>query len=217
LVRELVNENDRAILDVAIAAEMNLVSDAALAAADAAREAGNAPNTVMAAAAAIVGPKRIERALACSKTLIDLFAHSGLLDSRDETFDVTAIRVDETTRTRFLATGAEAADPRPQAMLEAVRARGGRSLFLKFLATLGGVRRGTPSWPRSQPRLRGDLCCANACRESPPRRFPGICGSTASCWACRFQASITGTAACVGFRARNDSVGLHSPISCLWL
>jgi succinyl-CoA synthetase alpha subunit len=138
LVRELVNENDRAILDVAIAAEMNLVCDAALAAADAAREAGNAPNTVMAAAAAIVGPKRIERALACSKTLIDLFAHAGLLDSRDETFDVTAIRVDETTRTRFLATGAEAADPRPQAMLEAVRARGGRSLFLKFLATLGG-------------------------------------------------------------------------------
>jgi hypothetical protein len=85
LVRELVSENDGALLDVAIAAEMNLVGDAALSAADAACEAGNVPNTVMAAAAAIVGPKRIERALACSKTLIDLFAHSGLLDSRDET------------------------------------------------------------------------------------------------------------------------------------
>jgi len=34
---------------------VNLVGDATLAAADAAREAGNSPNTVMAAAASIVG------------------------------------------------------------------------------------------------------------------------------------------------------------------
>jgi succinyl-CoA synthetase alpha subunit len=138
LVRELVSENDRALLDVAIAAEMNLVGDVALTAADAAREAGNAPNTVMAAAAALVGPKRVERALVCSRTLIDLFAHSGLLDSRDETFDCTAIKVDAATRAQFLATGAEADDPRPEAMMAAVRERGGRSTFLTFVATLGG-------------------------------------------------------------------------------
>jgi succinyl-CoA synthetase alpha subunit len=137
LVRELVSENDRALLDVAIAAEMNLVDDVALTAADAAREAGNAPNTVMAAAAAMIGPKRLERALVCSRTLIDLFAHSGLIDSRDETFDSTAIKIDAATRARFLAEGAEADDPRPQAMLAAVRERGGRSAFLTFVATLG--------------------------------------------------------------------------------
>jgi hypothetical protein len=39
------------LLDVAVAAEVNLVGDPALVAADAAREAGNAPNSVMAAAA----------------------------------------------------------------------------------------------------------------------------------------------------------------------
>ncbi len=138
LVHEIASENDRAMLDIAVAAEINLVGDAALAAADAAREAGNSPNTVMAAAAALVGPKRVERALSCSKRLIDLFAHSGLLDSHDEGADFSAIAVDEKTRTLFLATAAEADDPRPEAMLKAVRERGGKSLFLKFLERLDG-------------------------------------------------------------------------------
>ena len=57
LVHEIANENDRAMLDVAVAAEVNLVGDPILVAADAARDAGNAPNAVMAAAAAIVGPR----------------------------------------------------------------------------------------------------------------------------------------------------------------
>ena len=78
--------NDRALLDVAVAAEVNLVGDPVLAAAEAAREAGNAPNSVMAAAASIIGPKRVQRALACTDALIDLFAHSGLEDARDESF-----------------------------------------------------------------------------------------------------------------------------------
>jgi succinyl-CoA synthetase alpha subunit len=137
LVHEFAGKNDRAMLDVAVAAEMNLVGDAALAAADAARDAGNSPNTVMAAAAAIIGPKRVARALACSKALIDLFAYSGMLDSRDENFDFGAISVDQSIRDLFAATAAEADDPRPEAMLEAVQHRGGRSVFLKFLTSLG--------------------------------------------------------------------------------
>ena len=91
LVHEIAGENDRAMLDVAVAAEVNLVGDPILVAADAARDAGNAPNAVMAAAAAIVGPKRVERALACTRALIDLFAHSGLKDGRDEAFDSSKI------------------------------------------------------------------------------------------------------------------------------
>ena len=73
LVHEIAGENDRAMLDIAVAAETNLVGDPALMAAEAAREAGNSPNTIMAAAAAIIGPKRVERALACASRLIDLF------------------------------------------------------------------------------------------------------------------------------------------------
>lgn len=138
LVHEIAGENDRAMLDVAVAAEMNLVGDAALAAAEAAREAGNSPNTVLAAAVAITGPKRVERTLACAKALIDLFAHSGLMDGRDDTFDCSNIKLDDNTRALFLAVPAEADDPRPEAMLRAVHARGGRSLFLKFLEGQGG-------------------------------------------------------------------------------
>jgi succinyl-CoA synthetase alpha subunit len=137
LVHEIASENDRAMLDIAVAAEINLVGDAALAAADAAREAGNSPNTIMAAAAAIIGPKRIERALLCARKLIDLFAHSGLKDSHDERFDCGSIKVDAAARKLFLAGPAEVTDPRPEAMLKAVRDRGGRSLFLKFLESFG--------------------------------------------------------------------------------
>ena len=84
LVHEIADANDRALLDVAVAAEVNLVGDPVLVAANAAREAGNAPNSIMATAASIIGPKRVERALACTDALIDLFAHSGLTDARDE-------------------------------------------------------------------------------------------------------------------------------------
>jgi succinyl-CoA synthetase alpha subunit len=138
LVHEIATENDRAMLDIAVAAEMNLVGDTALIAAEAAREAGNSPNTVMAAAAAITGPRRVERALACSRALIDLFAHSGLTDSRDEAFDLSRVKVDARTRALFLATPEDASDPRPEAMLKAVHQRGGKSLFLAFLESLGG-------------------------------------------------------------------------------
>ncbi len=133
LVHEIATENDRAMLDVAVAAEVNLVGDPILVACDAARAGGNAPNAVMAVAAAITGPKRVERALACSRALIDLFARSGLRDGRDERFDTSAIRVDPEVRALFLATPEEASDPRPEAMLAAIEARGGASAFLKFL------------------------------------------------------------------------------------
>ena len=62
----------------------------------------------------------------------------GLLDPRDETFDLRGVRVDEKTRSLFLATDAEADDPRPEAVLKAVRSRGARSVFLKLIEALEG-------------------------------------------------------------------------------
>jgi len=138
LVHEIACENDRALLDVAVAAEVNLVGDPLLVAVDAAREAGNAPNAIMTAAVSIVGPKRVERALACTRTLIDLFAHTGLRDGQGEGFDLSVLSVDEDTRALFLARPDEAADPRPEAMMQAVKDRGSRSVFLRFLETLDG-------------------------------------------------------------------------------
>jgi hypothetical protein len=136
LVHEIADANDRALLDVAVAAEVNLVGDPVLMAAEAAREAGNAPNSVMAAAASIIGPKRVHRALACADALIDLFAHSGLADARDEGFNLDRLKIDAGTRALFLATEDDR-DVRPELMLKAVRARAARSTFLKLLESFG--------------------------------------------------------------------------------
>ena len=156
LVHEIADDNDRALLDVAVAAEVNLVGDPILVAADAARDAGNAPNAVMATAASIIGPKRVERALACTRALIDLFAHSGLQDGRDEAFDTSAASpMDAATRALFLATPREADDPRPEAMLAAIEARGGKSVFLKYLRRprRPAVARRDPGGDRDDDRL----------------------------------------------------------------
>lgn len=138
LVHEGAGPNDRAMLDIAVAAEVNLVGDPVLVAADAARAAGNSPNTIMAAAAAIVGPKRVERALACTRALIDLFAGSGLKEGHHVEFDSSHLHVDEATRALFMARDDEAADSHPEAMLQAVRDRGAKSVFIDFLLRLDG-------------------------------------------------------------------------------
>ncbi len=138
LVHEGAGPNDQAMLDIAVAAEVNLVGDPVLVAADAAREAGNSPNTVMAAAAAVIGPKRVERTLACARALVELFSGSGLQEGHHVDFDWSGLRVDAATRALFLARDDERDDPRPEAMLAAVRERGAKSVFLDFLGQLGG-------------------------------------------------------------------------------
>ena len=126
------------MLDVAVAAEVNLVGDPILVAADAAREAGNAPNAVMAAAAAIVGPRRVERALACTRALIDAFAQSGLKDGRDEAFDISGIDADEAHARSFSPPRPRPTIPGPRRCCAAIEARGGKSAFLKYLAASSG-------------------------------------------------------------------------------
>ncbi|MEM6694875.1 MAG: CoA-binding protein [Pseudomonadota bacterium] len=137
LVHVIADENDRAMLDIAVAAEVNLVGDPVLAAADAARAAGNAPNAIMAAAVSIIGPKRVEKALECTRVLIDLFAHSGLSSGTEEGFELSKIQAEPKDLSAFEAGPDEADDPRPEAMLEAVTARGAKSVFLRYLNGLG--------------------------------------------------------------------------------
>lgn len=133
LVHEVAGPNDRALLDIAVAAEVNLVGDPVLVAAQAARDAGNAPNAIMAAAVSIIGPKRVERALACTRTLIELFLGSGLKEGHQPDFDASRIRMDDATRALFSAREDESGDSHPRAMITAVRDRGAKSVFLDFL------------------------------------------------------------------------------------
>ena len=135
LLKEPGGENDRKLVSVAVGAWLNLHGDATLAAAQAAREAGNAPNAVLAAALAIVGPRRTEPARAIARELIERFAASGLKDALDESFKLD----------RPLEAGSGGAsmlsaqpDPRAQAMLDGLRARGARSVFVRYLERLDG-------------------------------------------------------------------------------
>ena len=132
LMREPVGENDSALMNVAIAAGVNLHGDAMLTAAQASREAGNAPNAVLSAACSIYGPKRAEVARQATDVLVDLFAHSGLQDARDESFDFKNIAIKE----KALFIGTEP-DPRAEAMLTALAARKARSVFVRYLRRLG--------------------------------------------------------------------------------
>jgi succinyl-CoA synthetase alpha subunit len=123
-------DNDNILTNVAIAGYLNLHGDIMIQAADAAREAGNAPNVVLSAALAMLGPNRIEAARRGLDTLIDLFAHSGLENAHDEGFDLSGISISNAQAALFVG---DETDPRAEAMLRAIRARGGRSLFIHFI------------------------------------------------------------------------------------
>jgi succinyl-CoA synthetase alpha subunit len=135
LLKEPGGANDRKLVSLAIAAHVNLRGDATLAAAQAAREAGNAPNAVLAAAASIVGPARQRAAREAAAWLIEHFAAAGLRDALDESFDVASLLSSDTARRLLLAS---APDPRAQALLAGFEARGARSVFVRFVQQMGG-------------------------------------------------------------------------------
>jgi hypothetical protein len=137
LVHDAGGENDRKLIAPAVAAYINLYGRPELAAAQASREAGNAPNAVLAAAASIVGPKRQEAARAALKFMIERFHVAGLGmefgASLSEDFEIA--RVDAGGQPGLTT---DTPDPRAQALLAGVQARGGRSVFLRWLQSLPG-------------------------------------------------------------------------------
>jgi succinyl-CoA synthetase alpha subunit len=130
LLREPGGPNDNKLANVVLAAHVNLRGDPMLAAADAAREAGNAPNSVIAAALSILGPRRVEGARAAADRLLELFVHK-VQDPLDENLDVKALPADP-------GLVAPTPDARAEAMLDGLAARGARSVFVRYLRGLGG-------------------------------------------------------------------------------
>ncbi|MFN4063389.1 MAG: CoA-binding protein [Parazoarcus communis] len=130
LLRESGGENDRKLVNVALGASINLYGSPELAAAQAAREAGNAPNSVLSAAISIVGPRRAENAGRIVAALIERFAEAGIRDALAEEVDLTAVHAD--TALAILVSSVEP-DPRALAMLAGLEARGTRSVFVRYL------------------------------------------------------------------------------------
>ena len=138
LLRETGGANDAKLVSAAVGACVNLHGDATLAAAQAAREAGNAPNSVLAAAVSIVGPKRVERARQAARALVDLGVAAGLKDALDEDFDVSAFDADEETRALFTS---REPDPQAEALLAGIARREAKSVFIRYLRSLGAPLR----------------------------------------------------------------------------
>ena len=134
LIREISDDNDNALFNTAIAAEVNLGDTVAMIA-DAAREAGNAPNAVLAAACALVGPRRVAAASESADVLIDLFGHSGLHTGDQEGFDFSGVKADGR---QLAALVGKTADPKATAMLAGLKARETRSVFVDYLRSLDG-------------------------------------------------------------------------------
>jgi succinyl-CoA synthetase alpha subunit len=135
LVHEMDGVNDQSLINVAIAAGMNLHGTPELAAAEAARDAGNAPNTVLCAAAAIIGPRRADGARAVARLLIERFAAAKLTDAADENFDLRKVATDASIRPTLVS---DKRDAGAEAMLAGLESRQAKSVFVRFVRSLGG-------------------------------------------------------------------------------
>ncbi len=132
LIREYPDENGTALANIALNTFVNQSGKVGLAAADASREAGNSPNTALSAAVAMVGPKLVEQARTVTSALVELFKKSGLEDPSDVGFDFSA-QLEAADASVFLTDYSGRCNV---AMLEAIEARGAKSVFIDFLKAL---------------------------------------------------------------------------------
>jgi hypothetical protein len=91
---------------------------------------------VAAAACAVVGPASVEGARRAADLFVDLFGHAGLVSGDQAGFDLSKVGPPDERQRALLVAGEP--DPKAELLLEGLRARGARSVFLDFLRTLGG-------------------------------------------------------------------------------
>jgi len=177
LVHEPGDENDRALVCVAIASEIQLQGDPALAAAQAAREALAPPNCALSAAASLIGPRRQHAARIAMAKLIDLFAAAGVKDARDESLDVRGL--DRSCAQLFAA---PASDAKAEAMRAALKARGAKSAFVRYLDSL--------DVPLSADAMLAAIACTLAWGPLARKRISRVTAESIPWWVRLFGALI---------------------------
>src|SRR3990170_3301437 len=90
LLKEYPDAYGKGLANLAFNAYVNMHSDSAVLAADAARSADNSPNTVLSSAISIVGKGRVKNALNASPLLLELFQHAKIENPTDK-FDYSNI------------------------------------------------------------------------------------------------------------------------------
>ncbi|MEE9614431.1 MAG: citryl-CoA lyase, partial [Thermodesulfobacteriota bacterium] len=140
LLKSYPDEYGRALANIALNSCVNHHGDPALAAADAAREAENSPNTVLSAAVAIMGKGRVKDSVAISELLFENFKDSGLQKGTDK-FDSSAQLKGLTAADKGLFKAAKE-DTDAAYILKSIEALGKNSVFVEFAKEASG---GKPS------------------------------------------------------------------------
>jgi succinyl-CoA synthetase alpha subunit/citrate synthase len=122
-----------ALANIALNSRVNQRGEAALAAAQASRDAGNSPNTVLAGAAAIIGKGKVEGAIRAAKVLIETFQYRLGENAYTANFDVKEAVAEAIKGSGRGALLAKKADKDAALMLKAVRAAKADSVFTRFL------------------------------------------------------------------------------------
>ena len=128
------DEYGRGLANIALNAFVGHDGDAALAAADAARDAENSPNTVLSSAVAITGKGKVKGAIRASEVLFEAAKDAGLRSSGDDA-DASALAGGISADDKAAITGDDALGA---AMLAAAEGLGGKSVFLEIVKEATG-------------------------------------------------------------------------------
>lgn len=126
LTKQYPNKHGEKLANIALNAFVNMNGHPALMAAEAARASGNSPNTVLAAAIAIMGKKDAQRAMDASSALLEIFQHTSMTDPM-ESFDYREQLKEAAKHKDALLGSADEACPMIQAAAES-----GKSVFIDF-------------------------------------------------------------------------------------
>lgn len=190
LTHEHNDENDNALFNTAIAAEVNL-DETIVKVADAAREAGNAPNTVLAAACALIGPKSVVGARNAADSLISLFGGSGLKTGVEEDFNFSSIYA---SAEQFDSLVGRNPDAKAAAMLQGLHERGVKSVFVDYLRALNGFPKADAVLAAITTTIAWPALMKKKITRTTARNFP---------WYARLFATIIGASA-PGARHKSD-------------
>ena len=141
LCREYPNEYGEKIANIALNTYVNQCGQATLVAAEASRENGNSPNTVVSGAVAIVGKKMVVSAMDASNVLIDLFQFSKLKNAMDSFNYDEQLKTAKAKKDTLLA----GPDDKLSDSVAACLSKDTQSVFIKFLLDFSKQEGGKPS------------------------------------------------------------------------
>jgi len=138
LLKEYPSAYGEAIANMALNGYVNQHGQATLAAAEAARENGSSPNTVVASAVGIVGRKSVQKAIDAAQALLELFQFSGLQNPEDKFDHAAQLKEAGPHKAALVSSGEDACAGKWAEGLK----KAGNSVFVNFLLDLAKQEKG---------------------------------------------------------------------------